>query len=375
MALASTNAISGTYLQALHMLGALRTGEPYRLALSFCFAAFYESVGGTRKYARGQKMIALARQLAERLNDPYVSAMVAGCWAALDFLSGRVEEGLVLARTAVSGLQSISRRGRSWELGSFNLLVVWFLGWGGRLRELSETLPLLVDEGRARGDMYTEVYLRCSGTSHLIALAADCPERALAETAENIERWRKTSYDLPHLHAAFASADSLLYAGRPVDARQLILAHWETSRNSLYMRSQLHRGILFFLRGRAALALWMLNPDRRELLAETRQCAKKLTRLGSRWGQAFDLLLQAGTMAGLHRRSDAIGQLESAEAILREQHLQLVAAAALRRRGELLGDAGSEFIEAADAFMTSEGILRPDRMTAMYLPGNWLAAP
>ncbi len=375
MALVSIDTISGSYLQALHMLGALRTGEPYRLALSFSFAAFYECIGGTREYAHGRRVIALAQQLAERLNDPYLRAMVAGCWAGLNFLSGRVEEGLVLSRAAVSGLQSISRRGRSWEMGTFNLLVVWFLGWGGRLRELSQTLPLLADEGRVRGDMYTEVYIRCSGTTHLIELAADRPERALAETAENIKRWRKTSYDLPHLHAAFASADSLLYAGRSVDARQLILAQWESIRNSLYTRkSQTHRCILFFLRSRTALAVWMLGKDKPELLAETRQFAKKLTRLGSRWGDAFNLLLQAGIMAGLNRRSESIGLLESAEVILREQDLQLIAAAALRRRGELLGDTGSELIKAADAFMGSESVLRPDRMTAMYLPGNWLTA-
>lgn len=373
MALVSIDTIAGSYLQALHLLAALRAGEPHRLALSFSFTAFYECIGGTREYAHGRKVIALAQQLAERLDDPYLRAMAVGCWAGLDFLSGRVEEGLLHSRTAVLGLGSINRRGRAWEVGTFNLLVVWFLGWGGRLRELSETLPLLADEGRARGDTYTEVYLRCSGTTHLIELAADRPERALTEIADNIKRWRKTSYDLPHLHAAFGSADSLLYAGRPEEARQLILAEWEFIRKSLYTRkSQLHRTILFYLRGRTALAVWLRQTDRRELLAETRKFAKKLTRLGSPWGDAFSLLLQAGIMAGLNRRDGAIRLLESAEKILREQDLRLVAAAARRRRGELLGDSGCELVKAADGFMSSENVLRPDRMTAMFLPGDWL---
>jgi hypothetical protein len=46
-------------------------------------------------------------------------------------------------------------------------------------------------------------------------------------------------------------------------------------------------------------------------------------------------------------------------------------AANLRRRGELEGPAGIHRIEAADAFMRSENIFRPDRMTAMIFPGVW----
>jgi serine/threonine protein kinase len=373
MALASTEPISGSYLQALHMIAALRAGEPYRLAVAFGFAAFYETVGGTRKYAHGRKLVGLAQQLAERLDDTYLRAMAAGCRAAIDFLTGRIQEGLPLAQTAVLGLQSVSRRWRAWEIASFNMLVVWFLGWGGRLRELTETLPLLADEGRARGDLYTEVYLRCSNAAHLIQLAADQPERALTEISDNIKRWRTTSYDLPHLHAVFGSAESLLYAGSEVQAHQLLVAEWEFIRKSLYTRSEIHRTTLFFLRGRIALAIWRQDPDQRKLLAEIRLFAKKLNRLGSQWGAAFNLILLAGIMAGQRRRGDALRLLESAEKILREQDLRLIAAAVLRRRGELLGDSGVPLVKAADDFMKSENILRPDRMTAMFLPGNWPA--
>jgi hypothetical protein len=73
MALISTDTISGSYLQALHMLTALRAGEPSRLASSLSFAAVYECMGGTREYAHGRKLIGMAQQLAERL-------MILFCW-------------------------------------------------------------------------------------------------------------------------------------------------------------------------------------------------------------------------------------------------------------------------------------------------------
>jgi len=77
-------------------------------------------------------------------------------------------------------------------------------------------------------------------------------------------------------------------------------------------------------------------------------------------------------MAGLKRPADAVLLLEQAEEILRHQDLRLLAAATLRRRGELEGAAGIHRVEAADTFMRSENILRPDRMTAMILPGDWV---
>ena len=59
----------------------------------------------------------------------------------------------------------------------------------------------------------------------------------------------------------------------------------------------------------------------------------------------------------------------SAEVTLHQQDFRLLAAAVSRRRGELEGEAGSARVQAADAFMRSENILRPDRMTSMILPG------
>ena len=141
-------------------------------------------MGGTREYAHGRKLIGLAQQLAERLNDPALLAVTFGCWAALDFLAGRVQNGLSHCRTSIDGLHAANPRDRAGELGTFNMLLIWFLGWAGRIRELSETLPLLAEEARSRGDVYKEVYSRCRGTSRLVELAADNPDHALMKSSE-----------------------------------------------------------------------------------------------------------------------------------------------------------------------------------------------
>jgi serine/threonine protein kinase len=375
MALVSIDTIFGSYLQALHMLAALRAGEPARLALSLGFAAVYECMGGSHEYAHGRKLISRSQQLSARLNDPYLAAMSYGCWAGLDFLSGRVKDGLAHCRTAVAGLNAARHRSRAWELGTFNMLLVWFLGWGGRIQELSETLPVLTDEGRSRGDVYTQVMLRCSGASHLVELALDRPEYAMAEIARNMEQWRKTSYDLPHLNATFANAECLLYAGRAEAARHLLVSEWELIQGSLFLRkSQIHRTILSYLRGRVALAEWFRRFFPRRLRHEIEEWAVRLVRLRSPWGEPLSYVLRSGIMAGLDRSFEAVALLQQAEAIFREQDLDLLAAAALRRSGELQGKAGIDRVNAADSFMSSEKVLRPDRMASMILGGPWLAS-
>jgi hypothetical protein len=50
----------------------------------------------------------------------------------------------------------------------------------------------------------------------------------------------------------------------------------------------------------------------------------------------------------------------------------LCAAAARRRRGELLGgEAGQALVEAADEWMRQRDIRNPARMTALLAPGRW----
>jgi serine/threonine protein kinase/tetratricopeptide (TPR) repeat protein len=373
MALLSTDTIFGSYLQALHMLEALRAGEPFRLALSFGFAAIYESMGGTREFEHGRKLTNLAVQIAERLQDPYLSAMTELSWVGVDFLSGRVEDGMLHCQNAAAWLEKARSRATAWELGTLNMAQIWFLGWSGRIRELAAKVPLMMAEGRARGDVYAEVSVRCSGTAHLVELAADNPDRAISEINRALKQWRETFFDLPHFQAALARMECHLYAGRTEEARRHILADWRAIRRSLFTRkSQLQRTTLYYARGRTALAEWLRNRSENALRKEIEEYATRLENVHSPWGDALSRILRAGVAAGLKRRRETLALLEQAEQILRKQDLRLLAAAVARRRGELEESAGALRIEAADAFMHSEGIVRPDRITAMFLPGNWV---
>jgi hypothetical protein len=371
--LATGNPIFGTYLQARHMLEALRAGEPARLAISLGIGSFYESVKGAREYARGRELAELGETLAKRLNRPYLLARGQICFAALEYNCACIEKGLKHCQTAIAALADCNLASMGWDLGTINALLTWFLGWSGRIRELSVRIPVMLDDARARGDVYAEVTIRCINTAHLVDLAADEPDRSIAATSNAIQQWRQTAYDLQHFGATFARMECNLYAGRTQEARALLLADSTAMRRSLLFRkSHILRATLFYARGRTALAEWLRRPEASDLRAEAQKYAARLAKLRSPWGEALGLMLRAGLIAGLKRPGHSALLLERAELILREHGFRLFAAAALRRRGELEGPAGIHRIEAADAFMRSENIVRPDRMTAMILPGSWV---
>jgi hypothetical protein len=63
------NPVFGTYLQARHMIEALRAGEPLRLALSVGLGAMYQAIGGAPYYQDGRRLLDLAVFGALTLRD------------------------------------------------------------------------------------------------------------------------------------------------------------------------------------------------------------------------------------------------------------------------------------------------------------------
>jgi hypothetical protein len=149
-----------------------------------------------------------------------------------------------------------------------------------------------------------------------------------------------------------------------------MLMEWRALKRSLLLRKfQALRIASLYLRARTALAVWVQQHDDRTLVREIEDCASLLTNARSPWGAALGGALRSSVEAGRGQVREAILLLDRAEATLRQQDLRLLAAAVSRRRGELEGEAGFARVKAADAFMRSENILRPDRMTFMILPG------
>lgn len=370
LVLTCVNPVFGRYLQARHLLAALRAGEPCRIADSAGLGAGFAALGGARYYLHGRDQLQFAREaMAGRTVPDTTRAVMHVFHAFLGYMCGRIGEGLDQCRNAAKILAEVGS-GVSWEMVTTNMLLSWFLGWHGNLRELSELITRVLDDARLRNDVYADVVIRCFGTSHLVTLAADEPERAAEETCRALARWSPGRYDYPHLGAILVRVECDLYSRQLERARRIVLEEWPLMMRSLITRSQAVRIVLFYMRGRTAMACWLNCLDNKRLLHEVTRYADLLARTRSPWGIALSHALNAGICSGRGQIPQAIILLEQAETILRQQELRLFAAAMQRRRGEL-EENGAEIVQAADNFMRSEMIIRPDRMTEMILPGEW----
>jgi eukaryotic-like serine/threonine-protein kinase len=89
------------------------------------------------------------------------------------------------------------------------------------------------------------------------------------------------------------------------------------------------------------------------------------------WGNPLAQLIHAGVACLRGRAADAVALLRIAEAGFESADMSLYAAAARRRRGELVsGEKGRALIAAADAWMAGQQIRNPERMAAMLAPGK-----
>ena len=90
------------------------------------------------------------------------------------------------------------------------------------------------------------------------------------------------------------------------------------------------------------------------------------------FGVAAATAVRASVRAAEGDRQGAITLLTNAEASFQFADMLMYESAIRRQRGLLLGgEEGKRLISTADEFMQSQGIVRPDRIADMLVPGVW----
>ena len=363
--------------QMRHLLLALRAGEPYRVSRALAVEAGYHALAGGRRRGRTRKVLEANRALAERIQDLHPHAiglalMVEGMAA---FLEGRWKE----ARDIHARAEAILRercRGVAWELATTRLMWSVALFFLGELAVLADRLPALLKEAEARGDLYEATDLRIR-ISHANWLAADEPEKARREAGDAIARWPRDEFYVQHWWSLIANVEISLYAGEDQAAWELVSREWPRLKRSMLLRVQYIWIESLYHRGAVALALAardVPSPHRETLLRVAQADARNIQKEHMEWSNPLAHLLEAGVAAARGDDRQATRLLSAAEAGFDAADMGLYAAAARRRRGELLGTKeGRSLVEAADAWMSGQKIRNALRMTAMLAPGKWRA--
>jgi tetratricopeptide (TPR) repeat protein len=361
--------VRGAAFQARNLVLALRIGEPYRIARALAIEAVSVSRGGGPSLRRAESLLEHSRVLATETREPYATAWVELASGTAYFLSGRYKQGVEHLERATSAFLEIP--GALWELDSTLFFLLMCLTYLGRIGRVAREIPKAMRDARLRGDLYAAVNLRI-GWANLAWLALDDADAALTQIDEAMAEWSQEGFHLEHYYELIARANALLYGGRAREAHADVVARWPSLRRSLLLSTvQAVRLQAWLLLGRCAVAAAEQDESRRAtLLREAERAARRVERERIPSKTALATLLRAGIAGALSDTDRAATLLRAAAPAIDAADMALNAAAARRTLGKLLGgDEGRALVDQAEAWMRSESIKNPARMTAMLAPG------
>ena len=359
------------YFQIRYILEALRVREPLHLATAIAFESSVRVAAGTSHPQTAHRLLDRAEQMAAKIDSANLRGFVHIARAYVDYLLGRIPDGIAHSRKAVAFLRDYCT-GVAWELTVGYVLLFYFLSWAGRVKEVSDLLPQLVKEGTARGDINMEASLILVGYGNLAYVCANRAEDYLRERARCLQLWSREGMHLQHSGALHGLVETHLYLSDYRRARQELLTNWDALSHSFIFRWQILRTMFWFLRGRVAMACLLDAPQDPSLRAELRLCIRRLERTRSPWSPPMTHLLRAALAAADRRTSDTVRYLEVACQDFDAISLQALAAATQYRCGIVSGGKrGHHLVDEATRFFLGQNVQDVQGVVRMLVPGRW----
>jgi hypothetical protein len=353
--------------QARHLLLALQSGEPHRIARGLALEAGFTSTRGRRGRRRAAQLLQAARELGQRIHSERALALCALMSAVGDYYQGRWESARALAERAEQMLLGCG--GVPWELSAAHLYQANACYQLGDIRELARRSRLFLARARERGNLFASYSMR-SGFSNLLWLAEDDVAGAERALEEAVREWHQEEFGVPHYLTMLARSHIHLYLGQPDLAWEVVTREWPGLASSVLLRIQLIRINAGDLRARCALAAAAERADRAPFVAVAERDVRRLEREGLPWSDALALLRRAGLSAVRGNKADVLLLLQQAAAAFEEARMALQAHVARRRLGEILrGDEGRSLVEMADEWMRGQGIKNAACFTEVFAPG------
>jgi hypothetical protein len=341
-------------VQAQHLLLALQTGEPRRVAHALVVEASLAAHLGPGGRSRMEVSLAEARRLATVLEDPLLAShadLVETAAASL-----HADWRLALARAeALHRSRGDDDRGLPWARQVARLQELRALHRLGRWTTLQARLPPLLAPAIDRDDRCAIVWLHALDVwLHLAADDLDAARRSLT-TAEVAWPYPPAAgYHAQHLELAEARSAVLLYAGEPARAWRAAQDDAPHLARTGLLQAPALQQVAHDIRGRSALAAWRVAPKDQALRRAALRAADDLQASGAR-GHA-DLL-----RAGAHDPDPAVAYaagarlLHSAAHSFESQDLAIQLAVTRLRLGD-------------PAALAALGVRDPIRLAAVLAP-------
>jgi hypothetical protein len=357
--------------QARHLVFALKAGEPERVARAVAFEIGFVAIPGSAADEISSKLVERARELAEQVDTPYSHSFYELMAGVRDYMAGRWVKAFALMDQAERVLRERCA-GVNWEITSAQRFSLGCLYYLGDVPELTRRVHALLRRAEERGNLYAGADLRTRFT--FIWLAADDPARAEREIEEALSKWSHGGFHLQHFNSLMALGQKDLYTGEVERAEARMKAQMPALKGSLLLRIQGLRVELANLQGRLALALATKAASPEASFRAAERAAAALEKERADWATPLGSLLRASVAAGRGDAAKAIATLDRCIIEMGVAGMELYAAAARWRKGELTGGIrGEAMIDEARAWMKAKEVRRPERMLGVLAPGPWTA--
>jgi eukaryotic-like serine/threonine-protein kinase len=347
------------------LLLALRAGEPYRIVRSLALLAANIATVGRPARRRALRLLDRADSIGLRLEQPHAQGMLALSRGIAEFMVGHWRASLEAAERA-KAIFVAECTGAAWEINTCCCFEMMSLADLGEFDELRRRWTEGLHRTKERGDLYGQSVLDTQiGTQ--VRLADGDPDGARRELRAIMARWSRDGFHLQHVWELNSETLIDLYLGNGRAAFERLRDRWPALKKSLFLRTQVPRDYLLYLRAISAVSAAREARDPRPLLDVARRDVRRLRREGVSWASAVAELAGAGLLTASGNAEAALRAYATAADALNTVAMPTYAAAARRQLGALLGGPhGRDLIAEAEADLTRRGIREPSRTAAMY---------
>ena len=126
---------------------------------------------------------------------------------------------------------------------------------------------------------------------------------------------------------------------------------------------------------RARIGLALMADGETKVRRDVMSAVRRLEKEDAAYATAMALLFRAALRYDEGDIEDAVGLLNRGEQACLACDMRLYAATARYRRGRIIGgELGDELVKSAVSTMSDEGIVKPERIANLMVPGSWKAA-
>jgi len=364
--LGAVDLIRGADFQSRHLLLALRAGEVYRVARAMAFETAQTAAreGVDQEHAR--EIADQTEALARRSGNPHATGLAIWARGLSAYLFGHWKQAAELCERAVEVLRD-QCTGVTWELTISYRFMLGALLWLGEIAEVSRRVPQLLAAALEQGNLYAATDLRTRMNS--IWLADDDPNRAREEAIAALTTWPREGFHLQHYTSMVALTQLELYTGDTEVGWRHFEGQNKMLEKSMLLRFRTLRIEAMHLRARLALAS-AEGTEREQRLRIAEGLGRKLANERLPWSDPLATLISAAVARQRGDDSKAARLTSRAVEEFELADMQLYAAAARRRLGEIMNDdGGAELIARSEDWMRKQQIKNPARFSNMLAPG------